>query len=118
MLNDPRPLEGLRVAVKDNYHIKGTRTSLCNRAYLDTYPVQQISADVVSRLVAAGARILGKTYMSCFAMMEHPTQSVDFQAPFNPRGDGYQICGGSSGGSAAAIAAYDWIDLAIASDSK
>ena len=50
--------------------------------------------------------------------MEHPTQSVDYQAQFNPRGDGYLITGGSSGGSAAAIAAYDWLDLAICSDSK
>lgn len=50
--------------------------------------------------------------------MEHPTQSVDYQAPFNPRGDGYLIAGGSSGGSAAAIATYDWLDIAICSDSK
>ena len=50
--------------------------------------------------------------------MGHPTQSVDYQAPFNPRGDGYLIAGGSSGGNAAAIAAYDWLDLALCSDSK
>lgn len=49
-------------------------------------------------------------------MMEHPTQSVEYQAPFNPRGDGYLITGGSSGGAAGAVAAYDWIDLAICSD--
>ena len=51
-------------------------------------------------------------------MMEHPTQSVDYQAPFNPRGDGYLIAGGSSGGNAAAIAAYEWLDIALCSDSK
>ena len=51
-------------------------------------------------------------------MMEHPTQSVDYQAPFNPRGDGYLITGGNSGGSAAAIATYDWLDIAICIDSK
>ena len=56
--------------------------------------------------------------MSAFAMMEHPMQSIDYQASFNPRGDGYLITGGSSGGSAAAVAAYDWIDLAICSDSE
>lgn len=50
-------------------------------------------------------------------MMEHPTQSVDYQAPFNPRGDGYLIAGGSSGGNAAGVAAYDWLDLSICSDS-
>ena len=66
----------------------------------------------------AGAQVVGKTHLSSFAMMEHPTQSVDYQAPFNPRGDGYLITGGSSGGSAAAIAAYDWLDTAICGDSK
>ena len=70
------------------------------------------------RLVNAGAQVVGKTHLSSFAMMEHPTQSVDYQAPFNPRGDGYLITGGSSGGSAAAIATYDWLDIAICSDSK
>jgi Asp-tRNA(Asn)/Glu-tRNA(Gln) amidotransferase A subunit family amidase len=51
-------------------------------------------------------------------MMEHPMQSVDYQAPFNPRADGYLITGGSSGGTAAAIAAYDWLDIALCSDSE
>lgn len=50
--------------------------------------------------------------------MEHPTQSVDYQAPFNPRGDGYLIAGGSSGGNAAAVAAYDWLDVALCTDSE
>ncbi|KAF2450877.1 amidase signature enzyme [Karstenula rhodostoma CBS 690.94] len=48
--------------------------------------------------------------------MEHPTQSVDYEAPFNPRLDGYQIPGGSSSGSASAIASYEWLDFAIATD--
>ncbi|KAJ4357191.1 uncharacterized protein N0V89_001766 [Didymosphaeria variabile] len=48
--------------------------------------------------------------------MEHPTQSVDYEAPFNPRADGYQIPGGSSSGSASAIASYDWLDFSIATD--
>jgi hypothetical protein len=111
-------LKGIRVIVKDNYHIHGTRTSLGNRAYYETYQVQNATADVVCRLLEAGTHIVGKAHMSSFAMMEHPMQSVDYQAPFNPRGDGYLITGGSSGGSAAAVASYDWIDLAICSDSK
>ncbi|KAJ9664016.1 hypothetical protein H2198_000519 [Neophaeococcomyces mojaviensis] len=111
-----KSLNGLRVAVKDNFHIKGTRTSLCDRAFFQTYPPQYSSAEVVSRLEENGSHIVGKTYMSAFAMMEHPTQSVDYQASFNPRGDGYLITGGSSGGSAAAIASYNWIDIAICSD--
>ncbi|PVH68460.1 amidase signature enzyme [Cadophora sp. DSE1049] len=109
-------IKGARIAVKDNFNIKGLRTSLGNRAFYETYLPQEGTADVVSRLITLGAHIIGKAHLSSFAMMEHPTQSVDYQAPFNPRGDGYQITGGSSGGSAAAIAAYDWVDLAICSD--
>ena len=104
--------------MKDNYHIRGTRTSLGNRAYYETNPIQSVTAAVLSRLVDAGAHIVGKAHLSSFAMMEHPTQSVDYQAPFNPRGDGYLITGGSSGGNAAAIVAYDWLDIALCSDSK
>ncbi|KAK2737897.1 hypothetical protein FQN57_007348 [Myotisia sp. PD_48] len=110
------PLRGMRVAVKDNYYIKGTRTTLGNRGFFNTYPVQKKNAEVVSRLLKAGVQIVGKNHLSSFAMMEHPTQSVDYQAPFNPRGDGYLITGGSSGGSSASVAAYDWIDFAICSD--
>lgn len=80
--------------------------------------MQSVTAAALSRLVDAGAHIVGKAHLSSFAMMEHPTQSVDYQAPFNPRGDGYLITGGSSGGNAAAIAAYDWLDIALCSDSK
>jgi Asp-tRNA(Asn)/Glu-tRNA(Gln) amidotransferase A subunit family amidase len=108
----------MRFAIKDNYHIRGTRTSLGNRAYFETYPIEERHADVVSNLLDAGAHVVGKVHLSSFAMMEHPTQSVDYQAPFNPRGDGYLITGGSSGGSAAAISSYDWIDIAICSDSE
>lgn len=104
--------------MKDNFHLQGIRTSLCNRAYLELYGPQHSNAEVVERLTKAGASLIGKTYMSAFAMMEHPTQSVDFQAPFSPRGDGYQITGGSSGGSAAAVAAYDWLDFSLGSDSE
>ncbi|KUL81910.1 hypothetical protein ZTR_10738 [Talaromyces verruculosus] len=107
----------MRIAVKDNFHIRGTHTTLGNRAYLETYPaLQEETADAVSLLKESGGIIVGKTHLSSFAIMEHPTQSVDYQVPFNPRGDGYLITGGSSGGAAAAVAAYDWIDLAICSD--
>ena len=118
METSPGLLKGIRVAIRDNYHIRSTRTSLGNRAYFETSPIQEDTAEVVVRLINAGAHVVGKAHLSSFAMMEHPTQSVDYQAPFNPRGDGYLIAGGSSGGSAAAIATYDWLDIAICSDSK
>jgi Asp-tRNA(Asn)/Glu-tRNA(Gln) amidotransferase A subunit family amidase len=108
----------MRVAIKDNFHISGTKTSLGNRAYYETYSVRNDTADVVLGLLDAGIHIVGKVHLSSFAMMEHPMQSVDYQAPFNPRGDGYLIAGGSSGASAAAVAAYDWLDFSICSDSR
>jgi Asp-tRNA(Asn)/Glu-tRNA(Gln) amidotransferase A subunit family amidase len=62
--------------------------------------------------------ILSKTKLNSFGVWEEPTEYIDYQAPWNPRADGYQSPGGSSSGSAVAIAAYDWIDIAIGSDSK
>ncbi|KAH7312544.1 amidase signature domain-containing protein [Stachybotrys elegans] len=112
----PSPLQGMRSAIKDNFHVRGTKTSLGNRAYFETYPIQDSSAAVVTKILGAGAHLVGKPHLSSFAMMEHPTQSVDYQAPFNPRGDGYLIPGGSSSGSAATMAAYDWLDIAICTD--
>lgn len=56
--------------------------------------------------------------MASFAATEEPVECVDFQAPWNPRADGYQSPAGSSSGSGAAIASYDWLDIAIGSDSK
>lgn len=108
----------MRFSIKDNFHVRGTRTSLGNRAYYETYPIQDQHAEAVSLLLGAEAQIVGKVHLSSFAMMEHPTQSVDYQAPFNPRGDGYLIAGGSSGASAAGVATYEWLDISLCSDSK
>ena len=66
---------------------------------------------VVHYAVSLGDESIGRS-------REDPTEAVDFQAPYNPRGDGYQSPVGSSSGSAAAIAAYDWLDFTIGSDSK
>ncbi|KAJ8129782.1 hypothetical protein O1611_g3850 [Lasiodiplodia mahajangana] len=110
------PLRGMRFTVKDNYHVRGVKTALGNRAFFETYPPQDSNAAVVTKLLNAGAHLVGKTHLSSFAMMEHPTQSVDYQAPFNPRGDGYLIPGGSSSGSASSMASYDWLDIAICTD--
>lgn len=54
-----------------------------------------------------GADVLGKTKTSPFANWEEPIEHIDYQAPWNPRADGYQSPGGSSSGSAMAVAAYD-----------
>jgi Asp-tRNA(Asn)/Glu-tRNA(Gln) amidotransferase A subunit family amidase len=60
----------------------------------------------------------GKTKTSQFAHGADPWQFVDIHYPWNPRGDGYLTAASSSSGSAAAIAAYDWVDIAIGSDTR
>lgn len=49
---------------------------------------------------------------------EEPTEAIDYRAPFNPRADRYQSPAGSSSGSAAAIAAYEWLDFTIGQDTS
>ncbi|OAL48036.1 hypothetical protein IQ07DRAFT_613381 [Pyrenochaeta sp. DS3sAY3a] len=64
-----------------------------------------------------GAVVIGKTKTTQFALGERPTADyVDQLAPFNPRGDGYQHPQGSSAGTGAALASYDWLDIATGSD--
>lgn len=50
--------------------------------------------------------------------MEEPLECIDWPTPWNPRADGYQSPAGSSSDSGVAIAAYDWLDIAIGSDSQ
>ena len=112
------PLAGIRIVVKDNFHLKGLKISLCNRAYYNTYPPSQQTAVCLQKLIDLGATILGQAKLNSFGVWEEPTEYIDYQAPWNPRGDGYQSPGGSSTGSGAAVAAYDWLDIGIGSDSK
>ncbi|CCC14296.1 unnamed protein product [Sordaria macrospora k-hell] len=111
-----KSLAGWRILVKDNINLQGTKTSQGNKAYYDTYGPCTKNAPCIQKLVDKGAVIVGKTKMNSFANWEEPIEYVDYQAPWNPRGDGYQSMGGSSSGSAAAVAAYDWLDIAIGTD--
>jgi len=112
------PIAGFRIVTKDNIHLQGTKVSQGNKAFHDTYPPQEDSAHCLKGLVEKGVAIVGKTKMNSFGNWEEPLEYIDYQAPWNPRGDGYQSTGGSSSGSAAALAAYDWLDIAIGTDSK
>ena len=109
-------MQGLRFAIKDVYRLRGLKTSLCNAAYLDMSLPAEKTATIVQNTLDAGARIVGMTKLSSMIGREEPTEAVDYPAPFNPRGDGYQSPAGSSSGSAAAVAAYDWRDFAIGTD--
>jgi len=112
------PLAGTRIAVKDIFDIASLITSIGSRGYFNLYPARTSTTLAIQRLIDAGAEIVGKTKLSSFAAREEPTECVDYPAPFNPRGDGYQSPAGSSSGSAVALASYDWLDFAIGSDSR
>ena len=112
-----RPLDGARISVKDNIDVAGHKTTLCNRAWEDFYPPSSKNAACVQTFIDAGAIIVGKVKMQAMIMREEPLECVEFAAPFNPRGDGYQVPSGSSHASAAGIASYDWLDFSFGSDS-
>ncbi|KAG4417929.1 hypothetical protein IFR04_008896 [Cadophora malorum] len=112
-----QPLAGVRLGIKDIYDIAGTKRGCGNRAYYDLYPERNTTAPVVQKLIDAGAIIVGKMKTSQFANGETATADwVDYHSPFNARGDGYSDPSSSSSGPGAGIGAYEWLDLALGSD--
>ncbi len=94
-------LAGVPVAIKDIFCVEGVPTTAGSRileGYLPPY-----TATAVERLVAAGAGVLGKTNMDEFAMGSS-NENSGYQPVLNPW-DSSRVPGGSSGGSAAAVAA-------------
>ncbi|CAI5984707.1 unnamed protein product [Closterium sp. NIES-65] len=119
------PLRGLTFAVKDMYDVRGgargrwgavvagVPTGFGNPTWLATHDVPQATAPVVQALLEAGASVVGKAAMDELAF-SLAGENAHYGTPLNPKAP-LRIPGGSSSGSAAAVAA-GLVDFALGSD--
>ncbi len=98
-----RLFSGLDFAVKDIIDVAGCRTGCGNPDWLRTHPPATAHAPVVKRLLRAGARMIGKTHTEEMAY-SLIGENAHYGAPVNVNAPG-RTAGGSSSGSAAAVAA-------------
>jgi Asp-tRNA(Asn)/Glu-tRNA(Gln) amidotransferase A subunit family amidase len=106
-------LNGQRLAVKDLFHCAGIATSAGNPTWLATHDIPQETAPAVSLLTRAGARFVGKTITDELAY-SLDGNNIHYGSPIN-RQFPEQLSGGSSSGSAIAVANGD-ADIGLGSD--
>jgi aspartyl-tRNA(Asn)/glutamyl-tRNA(Gln) amidotransferase subunit A len=111
---DPGPLAGVPIAVKNLFDIAGVTTLAGSKILADVPPAER-DATVVARLKQAGAVVIGATHMDEFAY-GFTTQNAHYGDTHNPH-DLARSAGGSSGGSAAAVAAR-LVPIALGSDTN
>ncbi|KAG7079993.1 hypothetical protein JMJ78_0007096 [Colletotrichum scovillei] len=110
------PLAGKRIGVKDIYDMKGLKSTLGSKAWTQMTTEANTTAPSIQRIIDLGGTVVGKQKTSQFASAAHAWEWTDVYYPQNPRGDGYLSCSASSAGGGCSIAAYQWLDFAIGSD--
>lgn len=108
------PLAGVLFAAKDLFDVEGFATTAGNK-YREGAPEAEKDAPVIARLEAAGAILIGAANMDEFAY-GFSTENVHYGVTRNPH-DLERLAGGSSGGSAAAVAA-GFVPLSLGSDTN
>jgi len=109
------PLKGYQFGVKDVFDVKGFRTQAGNPEYYEQANIANKTAPAVAILQEAGAKLVGKTHTdelggSLFGLNEHYGSPVNSHSP-------ERVPGGSSSGSAAAVAA-NLVDFALGADTS
>ncbi len=107
------PLAGLTFGLKDNFDVAGHRTGFGSPDWFRTHPPAMRNAPVLDTLLAAGARMVGKTHTEemTFSLTG---ENAHYGTPINPAAPD-RVPGGSSSGSASAVAG-GLVDFAIGSD--
>jgi amidase len=107
------PLAGLRFAAKDVFDVAGHPTGAGNPAWLASHPVPTASSPLVDALLQAGATLAGKVLTDELAYSIHG-DNIHYGTPVNSAAP-ERVTGGSSSGSAAAVAAR-LVDFALGTD--
>ena len=111
-----RPLDGLKFAIKDIFDVRGRVTGFGSPAWAATHAAATVTAHAVTALQSAGAAGVGMTHMDEFAYSING-ENAHYGTPENPNAAG-RIPGGSSSGSAVAVAAaLEGVDFALGTDS-